>query len=131
MMRNMRRGIPNILKEGVKFRSGLQEYVLKNLEACKQLSDITKTSYGPNGMNKMLVNHLEKIFVTSDTATILKELEVEHPAAKIMTMASNMQDWLILFVGELLGQAGKSTFKKSRSSSFLLSIPHPNPDPYT
>ena len=36
------------------------------------------------GMNKMLINHLDKIFVTSDTATLLKELEVAHPAAKIM-----------------------------------------------
>jgi hypothetical protein len=36
-----------------------------------------------SGMNKMLINHLDKIFVTSDTATLLKELEVAHPAAKV------------------------------------------------
>jgi len=37
---------------------------------------MTKTSYGPNGMKKMVVNHIEKVFITSDAATILKELEV-------------------------------------------------------
>jgi len=45
----MRRGIPNLLKDGTRHRSGLQEAVLKNLEACKQLADITRTSMGPNG----------------------------------------------------------------------------------
>lgn len=113
MMRNMRRGIPNLLKDGTRHRSGLQEAVLKNLEACKQLADITRTSIGPNGMNKMLINHLGRIFVTSDTATLLKELEVSHPAAKIMTMAADMQEQeigdgsnlVICLIGELLAQA--------------------------
>jgi len=112
-MRNMRRGIPNLLKDGTRHRSGLQEAVLKNLEACKQLADITRTSMGPNGMNKMLINHLDKIFVTSDTATLLKELEVAHPAAKIMTMAAHMQEaevgdgsnLVIILIGELLANA--------------------------
>jgi len=49
---------------------------LKNIKACKEISTITKTSLGPNGMKKMVINHLEKIFVTSDAATIIKELEV-------------------------------------------------------
>lgn len=43
-------------------------------------------------MNKLVVNHLEKIIVSSDCATILKELEVQHPAAKILVMASEMQE---------------------------------------
>lgn len=51
-----------------------------------------RTSLGPNGMNKLVVNHLEKIIVSSDCATILKELEVQHPAAKILVMASEMQE---------------------------------------
>ena len=61
----------------------------------------------------MLINHLDKIFVTSDTATLLKELEVAHPAAKIMTMAAQMQEseigdgsnLVIVLIGELLAQA--------------------------
>lgn len=43
-------------------------------------------------MNKMVINHLEKLFVTSDAATIIRELDVEHPAAKIIVMAMKMMD---------------------------------------
>lgn len=44
------------------------------------------------GMNKLIVNHLERIFVTSDCATIMRELEVAHPAAKMVVMAASMQE---------------------------------------
>ena len=50
------------------------------------------TAYGPNGMNKMVINHLEKLFVTNDAATIIRELEVEHPAAKMMILGSQMME---------------------------------------
>lgn len=61
-------------------------------------------------MNKLVVNHLEKIIVTSDCATIMKELEVQHPAAKMLVLASEMQEseygdntnFVISFAGELL-----------------------------
>ena len=61
----------------------------------------------------MVINHLEKLFVTNDAATIIKELEVVHPAAKILVMASQMQEqevgdgtnFVIVFGGELLQQA--------------------------
>ena len=43
-------------------------------------------------MNKMVINHLEKLFVTSDAATIINELEVEHPAAKLLVLASKAQE---------------------------------------
>jgi T-complex protein 1 subunit theta len=49
---------------------------LKNIQACKDISNMTKTSLGPNGMKKMVINHLDKIFVTSDAATVMNELEV-------------------------------------------------------
>jgi T-complex protein 1 subunit theta len=42
-------------------------------------------------MNKLIVNQIDKIFVTSDAATILEQLEVQHPAAKLLAMASKMQ----------------------------------------
>jgi len=51
---------------------------------------MTKTSLGPNGMKKMVINHLDKTFVTSDAATIMRELEVAHPAAKMVVLASRM-----------------------------------------
>ena len=61
-------------------------------------------------MNKMVINHLEKQFVTSDAATIIRELDIEHPAAKLMILASEMQDsevgdgtnFVIILAGALL-----------------------------
>jgi T-complex protein 1 subunit theta len=103
----------SMLKDGYKHLSGLEESVLKNIEACKQLSHMTRTSLGPNGMNKMVINHLDKLFVTSDAATMLTELEVQHPAAKLVVMASKaMQaelgdgtNLVTTLAGELLSQA--------------------------
>lgn len=59
----------------------------------------------------MVINHIEKQFVTSDAATIIRELDVEHPAAKLMIMGSQMQDaevgdgtnFVIILAGALLG----------------------------
>lgn len=64
-------------------------------------------------MNKLVINHLEKLFVTSDAATITSELEVAHPAAKMVTMAAKMQEtevgdgtnFVVTFAGELLHNA--------------------------
>lgn len=71
---------------------GVTGAVLKNIEAAKALAEMVQTSLGPNGMNKLVVNHLEKIIVTSDSATIVKELEVQHPAARILVLAAEMQE---------------------------------------
>jgi len=106
-------GFQNLLKDGYKHYAGLEEAMLRNIEACKQISNMTKTSLGPLGMNKMVVNHLDKIFVTSDAATLLKEVEVQHPAAKMIALAAKMQEsecgdmtnFVISFAGELLQQA--------------------------
>jgi T-complex protein 1 subunit theta len=103
-------GMQSMLKEGHKHLSGLDEAVLKNIDACNQLSTITRTSLGPNGMNKMVINHLDKLFVTNDAATIVNELEVQHPAAKILVLAGKAQqeeigdgaNLTISFAGELL-----------------------------
>ena len=43
-------------------------------------------------MNKMVINHLDKLFVTNDAATIIRELEVEHPAAKMLILGAQMQE---------------------------------------
>lgn len=102
-----------MLKEGHRHLSGLDEAVLKNIDACKQLSTITRTSLGPNGMNKMVINHLDKLFVTNDAATIVNELEVQHPAAKILVLAGKAQqeeigdgaNLTVSFAGELLQNA--------------------------
>jgi len=85
-------GVNGLLKEGGKHFAGVDEALLRNIEACKTLSTITKSSLGPSGMNKLIVNHLGKHFVTSDTNTIVNELEVMHPAAKMVVMAAKSQD---------------------------------------
>jgi len=112
-MRNMRRGVPSLFKQGTSHLSGIDEAVLRNLAACKDLEELLRTSFGPQGMNKMIINHLGKMFVTSDTATILSELEIQHAAAKMVVMAGQMQEqevgdgsnFVIVFAGELLRMA--------------------------
>ncbi|ROT85674.1 T-complex protein 1 subunit theta [Penaeus vannamei] len=106
-------GFASMLKDGARHYSGLEEAVFRNIAACKEFSNTLKTAYGPQGRNKMVINHLEKLFVTNDAATIIRELEVEHPAAKLMVLASQMQEqemgdgtnWVIIFAGALLEAA--------------------------
>lgn len=113
MMRNMRRGIPNLFKAGTSHLSGVEEAVIRNLKACKQLTEMTRTSLGPQGMNKLIINHIGKVFVTSDTATLMRELEVDHPAARMITLAAAMQEQemgdgsnlVVILAGELLAMA--------------------------
>ncbi|KAB1283536.1 T-complex protein 1 subunit theta [Camelus dromedarius] len=88
-------GFAQMLKEGAKE----PDEKSCNDQSCK-----------PQGMNKMVINHLEKLFVTNDAATILRELEVQHPAAKMIVMASHMQEqevgdgtnFVLVFAGALL-----------------------------
>ncbi|ESO94856.1 hypothetical protein LOTGIDRAFT_189106 [Lottia gigantea] len=106
-------GFAQMLKKGSKHFSGLEEAIYKNIEACKELAKTTKSAYGPHGQNKMVINHLEKLFVTNDAATILRELEVQHPAAKMIVMASQQQEqecgdgtnFVLIFAGALLSNA--------------------------
>jgi T-complex protein 1 subunit theta len=74
------------------YAAGLDEAILRNIEACVQLANILRTSMGPNSMKKLVLNHLEKLFVTSDAATIVQELEVAHPAARMIVQAAKMQE---------------------------------------
>jgi T-complex protein 1 subunit theta len=106
-------GFASMMKDGAQFFSGLEEAVIRNISACKEFAETVQTCYGPNGMNKMVINHLEKLFVTNDAATIIRELEVEHPAAKLMILGSQMQEsevgdatnFVIIFCGALLRQS--------------------------
>ncbi|DBA04800.1 TPA: hypothetical protein N0F65_004437 [Lagenidium giganteum] len=113
MRYNVAGGLSSLLKDGHKHFEGVDEAVAKNIDAVKQLAAITRSSLGPNGMKKLVINHLEKIFVTSDTATIVNELEVVHPAAKMVAMAAKMQEndygdatcLTVSLAGELLMEA--------------------------
>lgn len=126
-------GFNGLLRNGYKSFSGTQDAVIRNIDACRELSTIHRTSLGPNGwrcagrltlgMFKLVVNQLDKIFITSDTATIVKEMEVVHPAAKLLVEAAQKQEqevsglervraqmgdgtnFVITFAGELLAKA--------------------------
>lgn len=107
---NAAAGLRGMLKEGMRSYEGLEGAIIKNIDAAKAITTMVRTSLGPNGMNKLVVNHLEKIIVSSDCATILKELEVQHPAANILVLAAKMQEseygdntnFVLSFAGELL-----------------------------
>ncbi|RKP37589.1 chaperonin Cpn60/TCP-1 family [Dimargaris cristalligena] len=105
--------MPQLFKDGYKHLQGTDEAVVRNIGAIKEMSEMTRTSLGPNGRNKMVINHLEKLFVTNDAATIIRELEVVHPAARLLVMSSQQQEQeigdgtnlVVIFAGELLQKA--------------------------
>jgi archaeal chaperonin len=80
-----------ILKEGTKENKG-KEAQRNNITAAKLIAEIVKTSLGPRGMDKMLVDTLGDVTITNDGATILKEIDVQHPAAKMMVEVSKSVD---------------------------------------
>ena len=85
-----------ILREGTKRESG-KDAMKNNIDAAKAIANSVRTSLGPRGMDKMLVDSLGDIVITNDGVTILKEMDVEHPAAKMMVEVSKTQD---AFVGD-------------------------------
>ena len=91
-----------------------------NIAAAKMVSEIVKTTLGPKGMDKMLVSPLNDIVVTNDGATILKEMQIEHPAAKMMVDVARTQEMevgdgttsVVMLAGNLLENAEKLLDKK-------------------
>ncbi|KAI6968338.1 T-complex protein 1, partial [Hortaea werneckii] len=110
--------IPGAPNNGL-FKPGYQNYdsedgaVLRNIDACRTIASTVQTSLGPYGRNKIVINHLQKMILTNDAATILRELEVVHPAAKLLVMASQQQEaemgdatnMVMILAGELLKKA--------------------------
>jgi thermosome len=80
-----------ILKEGSTETKG-KEAQKNNFTAAKTVAEIVRTSLGPRGMDKMLVDSLGDVTITNDGATILKEIDVQHPAAKMMVEISKATD---------------------------------------
>src|SRR5574339_16485 len=80
-----------ILKEGATQTRGRQAQT-NNISAAKLIAEIVRTSLGPRGMDKMLVDTLGDVTITNDGATILKEIDVQHPAAKMMVEISKATD---------------------------------------
>src|ERR1041384_1928418 len=80
-----------ILKEGASQTKG-RDAQKNNITAAKLIAEIVKSSLGPRGMDKMLVDTLGDVTITNDGATILKEIYVQHPAAKMMVEISKATD---------------------------------------
>ncbi|XVE80864.1 hypothetical protein DITRI_Ditri15bG0015100 [Diplodiscus trichospermus] len=79
---------PDILGE----RQFGQDVRTQNVMACQAVANIVKSSLGPVGLDKMLVDDIGDVTITNDGATILKMLEVEHPAAKVLVELAELQD---------------------------------------
>src|SRR5205085_10466336 len=80
-----------ILREGTKESKG-RDAQKNNITAAKLIAEIVKTSLGPRGMDKMLVDSLGDVTITNDGATILKEIDVQHPASKMLVEISKATD---------------------------------------
>jgi len=101
-----------VLKEG-STRSKGKEAQRNNIMAAKVIAEVVRSSLGPRGMDKMLVDSLGDVTITNDGATILKEMEVEHPAAKLMVEVAKTTDQevgdgttsAVVLAGELLRKA--------------------------
>lgn len=105
----------SLLKEGFKHYKGIHEATMRNIEAIQDLSSMTRTSYGPNGMNKYIINMHDKLYLTKDASVMTEQLDINHPAANIFVRASKSQDeecgdgtnFVITFGGELLSLAAE------------------------
>jgi thermosome len=106
-------GVPVlVLKEGSN-RSRGREAQNNNIEAAKVVAEAVKSALGPKGMDKMLVDSFGDVTITSDGRTILDEMDIQHPAAKMMVEVAKTQDneagdgttTAVIISGELLNKA--------------------------
>jgi chaperonin GroEL (HSP60 family) len=103
-----------ILKEGATRTRG-RDAQRNNILAAKVITETIRTTLGPQGMDKMLVSGLSDVVITNDGATIMKELDVQHPAAKMLVEVAKSQDnevgdgttTAVVLAGELLTKAEK------------------------
>ncbi len=101
-----------ILKEGTRRDRGKGAQT-SNIAAAKAIADAVRTTLGPRGMDKMLVDSMGDVVITNDGVTILKEIDVEHPAAKMLVEVAKTQDQevgdgtttAVILAGEILKRA--------------------------
>ncbi len=113
-----------ILREGTRESKG-KEAQKNNLTAAKLIAEVVKSSLGPRGMDKMLVDTLGDVTITNDGATILKEIDVQHPAAKMLVEVAKSVDnevgdgttSSVILTGALLEKAEELIGKKCTSIS--------------
>ena len=73
-------------------RTSGQDVRTQNVTAAMAIANIVKTSLGPVGLDKMLVDEIGDVTITNDGATILAQLDIEHPAAKVLVELAQLQD---------------------------------------
>jgi thermosome len=108
-----------ILREGTERNRG-SDARNANIQAARIVAEVVKGSLGPKGMDKMLVDSFGDVTITNDGATMLKKMDVQHPAAKMMVEVSKTQDdevgdgttTVVVLTGELLGKAVELMDKK-------------------
>lgn len=101
------------MEESSKFSGKIAQK--NNIMAAKIVADTVRTTLGPKGMDKMLVNSSGEVIVTNDGVTILEEMHIEHPAARMIVEIAKTQEsevgdgttTAVIFAGELLKQAEK------------------------
>ena len=101
-----------ILREGTKRDKG-KDAQYNNITAARAIADAVRSSLGPRGMDKMLVDSMGDVVITNDGVTILKEMDVQHPAAKMLVEVAKTQDaevgdgttTSVILAGELLKKA--------------------------
>ncbi|KAG6434476.1 hypothetical protein SASPL_106113 [Salvia splendens] len=104
-----------------------QDVRAQNVMACQAVSNIVKSSLGPVGLDKMLVDDIGDVTITNDGATILKMLEVEHPAAKVLVELAELQDRevgdgttsVVIVAAELLKKANDLVRNKIHPTSII------------
>jgi len=120
-------GIPVIiLREGTQRTRG-REAQLNNIMVAKVIAEAMRSSLGPRGMDKMLVDSFGDVTITSDGATILKEMEVEHPVAKMLVEIAKAQDAevgdgttsVVVIAGELLSKAEELIEKEVHPTTII------------
>lgn len=106
-------GQPIIILDKDKTRTQGREALGYNITAAKAIADAVRTTLGPKGMDKMLVNPVGDMVITNDGATILREMDIKHPAAKMMVEIARTQEdkagdgttSAVVLAGELLNKA--------------------------
>jgi thermosome len=115
-----------VLKESALQQKG-RDAQKNNIAAAKMVAELVKTSLGPRGLDKMLVDSLGDVTITNDGATILKEIDAQHPAAKMMVEISKTIDTevgdgttsSVVFAGALLEKAEKLLEKDVHSTVII------------
>jgi len=104
-----------------------QDVRQQNVTACSAIANIVKSSLGPVGLDKMLVDDIGDVTITNDGATILKQLEVEHPAGKVLVELADLQDQevgdgttsVVIIAAELLKRGNELVRNKIHPTSII------------